>query len=232
MTFTFHILETFEILMKSIKDLYEEETFKAIELYRNDYNMHRSVNLCRQNFFESILIGSNELSSQILNQTDISFCEISEECTNKSVEKRELLRDTSIKRMQKLFDQMRHTASLFRSTSMSPNRVRHYREFVRIHEKDEHQIRKNVAIFAKMHSTEMELMRQRNQLELDSMVALENLNQEKQYFMTCFVLIRGIVEGEIDKDEKMSRRFSYGAYQIHEVSHTINTTHKSLKNRS
>lgn len=210
-------VETFEIIMKSIKGFYEDESFKMLEMYRKDYNFHKSVDLCRQNFFENIIIGSNDLSVAAHDQLHKEFVSRSLACTTFNVEKLEDFRDESVNSMKRLFDQMRETVSFFRSTSATPPRIRRYMKWIRAQVTDEKEINQDNIDWDKLQSLQITLMRQRNKLELQSMVELENLQQEKELFRQYFATMRRIVEGELERDEKKTRMFSYGSHKTVEV---------------
>lgn len=198
--------------MKSIKDMYEDETAKMMELFRQENNLHKSINLCRQNFFESILIGSNVLSSEAMHQADVSFKQASEECAASNVERREDIRDITIKKMQQLFQQMRKTVTMIRSTSMSPARLKTYAQLVKRQNLNQHLLKSGTAKYQQIHSKQMDLQRERNHLELEGIIELQKLNEEKKFFIECFLTIRGVVNAEVEKDDRISRRFSHAAY--------------------
>lgn len=207
--------------MKSIKDLYEDETFNIIQVYREDYNYHKSVEMCSRRLFESIYLGSNDLFAYNIDQEHMMFGELNEEGSNSFVTKQDQLRDATVLRMNKLYRQMRRFVSKIRSTAMTPERVKKYKKFVAVNNHDEERLQKIADVLAKQYAIESDLMQQRNKLEIETMTHMKTLHQEKQFFMQCFLTMRKAVDAELERDEKFKRSLSYGAYLSIEVSNRL-----------
>lgn len=175
----------------------------------------------RENFFESLLLGSNNLVDENLLQLGLRFDEQKEDYVNADIERREGIRDRTQHTMERLFMQMKKVVETVRRTSMSKDRVKEYKRFVDRAEQDTASVAKTQKRMEEAMLQINSLSEQRHRLEVLSMNDLIEMKKEKEYFMKCFALLRDRYESNMSNDQKLMRYLMEKTYSATTVSECV-----------
>lgn len=173
--------------------------------FRNQSLNHSSVACKRKNFFENLMLGSNDLFDANLWKSNLKFVQEKEDFVNTDIEHRETIRDNTQHNMERLFFQMKKIVETVRRTSMSKERLKKYTSFVTRHDEDVKRLTNTNIKLGESTLKINALMEERHRLEVFSMNDLIEMKKEKEYFMKCFALLRDRYELDMSNDRKLMR---------------------------
>lgn len=172
----------------------------------------------RKNFFENLMLGSNNLTDEKLIQLKLKFDEDKEDFVNSDIERREGIRDNTQHNMERLFTQMKKIVDTVLRTSMSKERLKEYSKFVLRYKHDLDGFAKTSKKLEEATHEVGILKDELHRLEVMSMNDLMEMKKEKEYFMKCFALLRDRYEQEMSDDQKLMRYLMDKTYSATTVS--------------
>lgn len=213
----FSFTDTFNTIVQAIRDMYELQVRQMIsQIHQERNDKMNNLNRCK-GYFESIMHGSNVKTDANLENAEIYFNFVNEDLSNANVEKNDMMLDSTVEHIEKLHRQMKKTIEKTQSTSMTKERCKRYEALTDRELKDRAVLEKNQKDIEKMHRLIMHLMEERRKVEAESMLKLNEIRREKDYFTECFFSIRDGYETDMREDQKDMRALMSHTFKTNKV---------------
>lgn len=188
-----------------MRDMYENKANDMLTSYHQQFLFKNTIFVNRKTNFENIMHATNLITNNVIESTANLFLLEREHCTNQQVQTQEKHRDSIVKNMQDLYDQMKIVVNKIKENSMTNERVKVFGKLTERENQD-------VQIIAEVRKNTMRCRKQIHQLqdelqtfELNAAKELLNMKNEKAYFMECFLTIRKLYEGDMKNDQAKLR---------------------------
>lgn len=195
-----------------MRAMYEDEADTVINAFHKECVHKERIHTRQTNYFENLLHATNAVTKNVLDTAASDFMLEKENVSNKSIEKRETLRDNIVKGMTDLYRQMQEAVKLIQSTSTTPSRVQTYKRLVARETADELEFARVRRSTAECRASIARLTEELEQTECDNTERLAAMRREKEYFIECFLTLRSRYEEEMRLDGEQLRLLVDSSY--------------------